>query len=224
MDIKKEYERWLANATADADVAAELKTLDSAKIEDAFYRDLAFGTGGLRGVIGAGTNRMNVYTVAKASQGLADYLKKNFETPSVAIGYDSRVKSDVFAKVAAGVFAANGVKVNIWPTLMPVPTVSFATRYLHTSAGVMVTASHNPSKYNGYKVYGADGCQITTEVAAEILAEIEKLDILRTSRSAILKQVWQTETSSTSRMRSTPHSWSRSRASLFCLAKKSTRT
>ena len=177
MDIKKEYERWLANATADADVAAELKTLDDAKVEDAFYRDLAFGTGGLRGVIGAGTNRMNIYTVAKASQGLADYLKKNFAEPSVAIGYDSRIKSDVFAKVAAGVFAANGVKVNIWPVLMPVPTVSFATRYLHTSAGVMVTASHNPGKYNGYKVYGADGCQITTEAAAELLAEIEKLDI-----------------------------------------------
>ena len=110
MDIKKEYERWLANATADADVAAELKTLDDAKVEDAFYRDLAFGTGGLRGVIGAGTNRMNIYTVAKASQGLADYLKKNFAEPSVAIGYDSRIKSDVFAKVAAGVFAANGVE------------------------------------------------------------------------------------------------------------------
>ena len=155
MDIKKEYERWLAKATADADVAAELKTLNGAKIEDAFYRDLAFGTGGLRGVIGAGTNRMNIYTVAKASQGLADYLKKNYSEPSVAIGYDSRIKSDVFAKVAAGVFAANGVRVNIWPVLMPVPTVSFATRYLHTSAGVMVTASHNPSKYNGYKVYAA---------------------------------------------------------------------
>ena len=186
MDIKKEYERWLANATADADVVAELKTLDDAKIEDAFYRDLAFGTGGLRGVIGAGTNRMNIYTVAKASQGLADYLKKNFETPSVAIGYDSRIKSDVFAKVAAGVFAANGVKVNIWPVLMPVPTVSFATRYLHTSAGVMVTASHNPSKYNGYKVYGADGCQITTEAAAEILAEIEKLDIFADVKTTVV--------------------------------------
>lgn len=120
---------------------------------------------------------MNIYTVAKASQGLADYLKKHYEKPSISIGYDSRIKSDVFAKVAAGVFAANGVQVNIWPTLLPVPTVSFATRYLHTSAGVMVTASHNPSKYNGYKVYGADGCQITTEAAAEILAEIEKLDI-----------------------------------------------
>ena len=163
MDINNEYKRWLEYATADSDVASELKTMDAAKIEDAFYRDLAFGTGGLRGVIGAGTNRMNIYTVAKASQGLADYLKKHDEHPSVAIGYDSRIKSDVFAKVAAGVFAANGVKVNIWPTLMPVPTVSFATRYLHTSAGVMITASHNPSKYNGYKVYGADGCQITTE-------------------------------------------------------------
>ena len=177
MDIKKEYKRWLVNATVDTDVTAELKIMDDAKIEDAFYRDLEFGTGGLRGVIGAGTNRMNVYTVAKASQGLADYLKKHFETPSVVIGYDSRIKSNVFAKVAAGVFVANGVNVNIWPVLMPVPTVSFATRYLHTSAGVMVTASHNPSKYNGYKVYGADGCQITTEAAAEILAEIEKLDI-----------------------------------------------
>ena len=183
MDIKNEYKRWLEYATADSDVASELKTMGAAKIEDAFYRDLAFGTGGLRGVIGAGTNRMNVYTVAKASQGLADYLKKHDENPSVAIGYDSRIKSDVFAKVAAGVFAANGVQVNIWPTLMPVPTVSFATRYLHTSAGVMVTASHNPSKYNGYKVYGADGCQITTESAAEILAEIEKLDIFADVRT-----------------------------------------
>lgn len=177
MVIKKEYERWLTNVTADSDVSCELKTMDDVKVEDAFYRNLAFGTGGLRGVIGAGTNRMNIYTVAKASQGLADYLNKNFSDPSIAIGYDSRIKSDVFAKVAADVFAANGVKVNIWPVLMPVSTVSFAVRYLHASAGVMITASHNPSKYNGYKVYGEDGCQITTEAANEILAEIEKLDI-----------------------------------------------
>lgn len=179
MNYNEEYKRWLTSATADADVATELKAIenDPARIEDAFYRNLAFGTGGLRGTIGAGTNRMNVYTVAKASQGLANYLVANFDAPSVAIGYDSRIKSDVFAKVAASVFAANGVQVNIWPQLLPVPTVSFATRYLGTSAGVMVTASHNPSKYNGYKVYGADGCQITTEAAAEILAEIEKLDI-----------------------------------------------
>ena len=179
MNYIYEYKHWLENATSDESVISELTNIagDETRIEDAFYRDLAFGTGGLRGVIGAGTNRMNVYTVAKASQGLADYLKKHYENPSVAIGYDSRIKSDVFAKVSAGVFAANGVQVNIWPVLMPVPTVSFATRYLHTSAGVMITASHNPSKYNGYKVYGADGCQITTEAAAEILAEIEKLDI-----------------------------------------------
>lgn len=177
MVIKKEYERWLTNVTADSDVSCELKTMDDVKVEDAFYRNLAFGTGGLRGVIGAGTNRMNIYTVAKASQGLADYLNKNFSDSSIAIGYDSRIKSDVFAKVAADVFAANGVKVNIWPVLMPVSTVSFAVRYLHASAGVMITASHNPSKYNGYKVYGEDGCQITTEAASEILAEIEKLDI-----------------------------------------------
>lgn len=183
MNYRKEYEHWCSQATADADVAAELQTMDDAKVEDAFYRDLAFGTGGLRGVIGAGTNRMNIYTVAKASQGLADYLQKHFDKPSVSIGYDSRIKSDLFAKTAAGVFAANGVEIYIWPTLMPVPTVSFATRYLHTSAGVMVTASHNPSKYNGYKVYGADGCQITTKAAAEILAEIEKLDIFADVKS-----------------------------------------
>lgn len=177
MSYMEEYRRWLEKATADADVAAELRAMSDVKIEDAFYRNLAFGTGGLRGTIGAGTNRMNVYTVAKASQGLADYLVKYFEKPSVAIGYDSRIKSDVFAKVAASVFAANGVKVHIWPQLMPVPTVSFATRHLGTSAGVMITASHNPSKYNGYKVYGDDGCQITSQAAKEILAEIEKLDI-----------------------------------------------
>ena len=176
-DIQKEYERWLSRAGADEDVARELRQMDGPRMEDAFYRDLAFGTGGLRGVIGAGTNRINVYTVAKASQGLADYLKKKFPTPSVVIGYDSRIKSDAFAKTAASVFAANGVRVHIWPTLMPVPTVSFATRYLGSSAGVMITASHNPSKYNGYKVYGSDGCQITTEAAAEILADIEKLDV-----------------------------------------------
>lgn len=179
MDTKELYQLWCACATEDRDVVEELKELAGKddKIEDAFYRNLAFGTGGLRGVIGAGTNRMNIYTVAKASQGLADYLKKNDAVPSVVIGYDSRLKSDVFAKVAAEVFAANGIQVHIWPSLMPVPTVSFATRYLHASAGVMITASHNPSKYNGYKVYGADGCQITTEAAKEILAEIEKLDV-----------------------------------------------
>lgn len=177
MNYIKEYERWLKNVKEE-DLATQLANMNDTQKEDAFYRDLSFGTGGLRGTIGAGTNRMNVHTVAKASQGLANYLVKKYgEDASVAIGYDSRIKSDVFARTAAAVFAANNVKVHLWPRLNPVPTVSFATRYLHTSAGVMVTASHNPSKYNGYKVYGADGCQITTEVAAEILAEIEKLDI-----------------------------------------------
>ena len=131
MNYTEEYERWLTNATEDEDVVQELKDMDDAKIEDAFYRNLAFGTGGLRGVIGAGTNRMNIYTVAKASQGLADYLIRMYgETASVSIGFDSRIKSDLFAKVEASVFAANGVKVHIWPELNPVPTVSFATRYL----------------------------------------------------------------------------------------------
>ena len=176
MSYMDEYKRWVENVK-DEELSDALKNMDEAQIEDAFYRDLEFGTGGLRGTIGAGTNRMNIYTVAKASQGLSDYLVKSFEEPSVAIGYDSRIKSDVFAKTAASVFAANGIKVNLWPRLNPVPTVSFATRYLHTSAGVMVTASHNPSKYNGYKVYGSDGCQMTTEAAATVLSEIEKLDI-----------------------------------------------
>ena len=178
--IRREYQRWLS--AANGDLAEQLVRMDAGQVEDAFYRDLTFGTGGLRGVIGPGTNRMNVHTVAKASQGLANYLKRHFAAPSVAIGYDSRIKSDVFAQVAAGVFAANGVKVHIWPQLMPVPMVSFATRHLETSAGVMITASHNPSKYNGYKVYGPDGCQITTQAAAEILAEIEKLDIFEDVR------------------------------------------
>lgn len=176
MNGRQEYQRWLERAT-DAELLEELKRMEESAIEDAFYRDLAFGTGGLRGVIGAGSNRMNVYTVAKASQGLADYLAKRFSTPSAVIGYDSRLKSDVFARVTAGVLAANGVQVHFWPQLTPVPTVSFATRYLRASAGVMITASHNPAKYNGYKVYGADGCQVTVEAAAEILSEIEKLDL-----------------------------------------------
>ncbi|GHV98047.1 phosphoglucomutase [Lactobacillus nasalidis] len=175
-NIKNEYSRWSKSAIADQDLSVELNGMNEDQIEDAFYRDLEFGTGGLRGTIGAGTNRMNVYTVARASQGLSNYLNKKYTNPSVAIGYDSRIKSDLFAKVASTVFVLNGIQVNIWPQLSPVPTVSFATRYLHTSAGIMITASHNPAKYNGYKVYGDDGCQITTETAAEILKEIEAID------------------------------------------------
>lgn len=181
IDVKSEFERWSTLATVDADIVSELAAIanDEDKVFDAFYRNLAFGTGGLRGVIGAGTNRMNVYTVAKASQGLADYVVKNFKESErkIAVSYDSRIKSDVFAKVSAAVFAENGIRVYIYPELMPTPCLSFAVRELSCAAGIMVTASHNPSKYNGYKVYGADGCQITTEAAEEILSEIEKLDI-----------------------------------------------
>lgn len=182
MDYKTEYNRWLENV-AEEDLKAELEAMDDAAIEDAFYRDLAFGTGGLRGTIGAGTNRMNVHVVAKASQGLGQYLLGKYKNPSVVIGYDSRIKSDVFAHRAAEVFVANGIHVHLWSELNPVPTVSFAVRELHASAGVMITASHNPSKYNGYKVYGADGCQITTEAAADILAQINALDIFADVKS-----------------------------------------
>ena len=190
MDYQKEYRRWLTKADMDPALLEELRTMDEKQQEDAFYRDLSFGTGGLRGVIGAGTNRMNIYTVAKATQGLANYLKEHFRAPSVAIGFDSRINSELFSKVAARVFAANGVKVHIWPELMPVPTVSFAVRELGCSAGVMVTASHNPSKYNGYKVYGADGCQITTQGAAEVLAKIEALDIFQDVRIMDFGTAW----------------------------------
>ena len=183
MDYKAEYKRWLEKVT-DVDLITELKAMNETAIEDAFYRDLAFGTGGLRGTIGAGTNRMNIHTVAKASQGLSQYLLSVTDEPSVVIGYDSRIRSDLFAKVAAGVFVSNGIKVHLWSELNPVPTVSFAVRELQASAGVMITASHNPSKYNGYKVYGSDGCQITTEVAAEILAEIQKVDIFSVAITA----------------------------------------
>lgn len=178
--IKNEYEVWKKKVTEDADLTAELTDMEGKEdqITDAFYQNLAFGTGGLRGVIGAGTNRMNIYTVGKASQGLADYINRHFpkEERKIAISYDSRIKSSLFAKRAAEVFAANGIRVFIYTELMPTPMLSWAVRSLSCAAGVMVTASHNPSKYNGYKVYGPDGCQITTDAAAEILGCIEKTD------------------------------------------------
>lgn len=169
----KEYHRWLQTVD-DNEILDELNTMDDSSIEDAFYRDLAFGTGGLRGTIGAGTNRMNTYVVRKASQGLANYLGQG---SSVVIGYDSRIKSDVFARESACVLAANGIKVWIWMQLNPVPTVSFAIRELEASAGVMITASHNPCQYNGYKVYGYDGCQITTDTAKDIYSKIKDIDL-----------------------------------------------
>lgn len=179
MNITEEYNRWLQHTADNEAIHQELLAMqaDQKLLEDAFYCDLAFGTAGLRGVMGAGTNRMNSYIVARASQGVANYLKQNHMQPAVVIGYDSRINSRSFAEITAEVFAGNGIKVYIWPELMPVPTVSFATRHLKAAAGIMITASHNPAQYNGYKVYGADGCQITTEAASSILAEINKLDI-----------------------------------------------
>ena len=179
MDYRDEYRRWLERVD-DEDLRRELLNMEDAACRDAFCRELGFGTGGLRGTLGAGTNRMNTYVVAKASQGLADWLGSG---ASVVIGYDSRLQSDVFARTAAAVFAANGLHVQLFPELLPVPTVSFAVRRLKASAGVMITASHNPCRYNGYKVYGSDGCQITSKAAAEILAEIRKLDVFSDVRS-----------------------------------------
>ena len=176
----QEYERWCALAKEES-IQKSLENYTEEEMEDAFYQDLKFGTGGLRGIMGAGTNRMKIYTVAKASQGLAQYLHQNNtkQSLSVVIGFDSRLQSNLFAETAASVFAANRIHVHIWPFLTPVPTVSFATRTLKASAGIMITASHNPKQYNGYKVYGEDGCQITPSAALKITEEIDSLDIFK---------------------------------------------
>ncbi len=175
----EKYSLWLKNAISDADLIAELNNImnNHDAINDAFYKELEFGTGGLRGVIGAGTNRMNVYTVGKASQGLAEYVKTVSQSPKIAIAYDSRIKSELFAKTAAGIFAANGIKVYIYKEQMPTPMLSYAVRYFKCDAGVVITASHNPAKYNGYKVYGSDGCQICLEAAEKVLSYINNIDI-----------------------------------------------
>ncbi|WP_195542585.1 phospho-sugar mutase [Massiliimalia timonensis] len=173
------YQRWVRQDLEDKDLQEELAAIngDVESIKDRFYKDLEFGTAGLRGVLGAGTNRMNIYVIRRATQGFADYINAKYKNGTVAIGYDSRIKSDVFAKETARVLAANGIKAYIYKELMPVPCLSFAVRRLHCSAGVMVTASHNPAKYNGYKVYGDDGCQITLEGANQVLENIGKVDI-----------------------------------------------
>lgn len=178
MDIETEYRKWLEQATDDNDLIRELKTMDEKTKQDAFYRDFAFGTGGLRGTIGVGTNRMNIYTVRKATKGIADYILDHVEKNDrkVAISFDSRIKSDLFAKTVAEVFASCGIHAYIYPTLSPVPTLSYATRYLKCAFGIMITASHNPSAYNGYKVYGKDGYQITDNMADTLLSYIEKVD------------------------------------------------
>lgn len=177
--INEKYELWCKKAAGDPDLIKELESIkgNEGAISDAFYKDLEFGTGGLRGVIGAGTNRMNVYTVGKASQGLAAYVNSVSENGSIAVAYDSRIKSDLFAKTAASIFAANGIKVYIYKELMPTPMLSFAVRRLRCDAGVVVTASHNPAKYNGYKAYGPDGCQLGLEAADYVLSIMNKVDI-----------------------------------------------
>lgn len=185
-NVKSNWMLWNTEQLEDVDLERELTLIsgDESAVTDRFYKDLEFGTGGLRGVIGAGTNRMNIYTVAKATQGYADYLKQNVTAPSVAIAYDSRIKSEEFAKVAAQVFAANGIRVHIYGELMPTPALSFAVRHLNCSGGIVITASHNPAKYNGYKVYGPDGCQITTRAAEEILGRIRAVDIFKGVKKA----------------------------------------
>ena len=176
----EEYKRWLAADLEDPDLKPELIRIEGNddEIKDRFAVSLEFGTAGLRGTLGAGTNRMNIWVVRQATQGLANWVKTQGGNQTVAISYDSRIKSDIFAKEAAGVLAANGIKVRIYDALMPVPALSFATRYYKCNAGIMVTASHNPAKYNGYKAYGPDGCQMTDDAAAIVYEEIQKTDIL----------------------------------------------
>lgn len=182
-DVRAELERWIANVS-DKELAAELAEMkkaadagdDSAAV-DAFFQDLAFGTAGLRGTLGAGTNRMNIYTVGRATQGFADYLNANFENPSVAIARDSRNKGELFVQVTASILAANGIVAHVYPKISPVPTLSFAVRDLGCSGGICMTASHNPAAYNGYKAYGPDGCQITSEAAKAISASIANTDV-----------------------------------------------
>ncbi len=178
MIVEELYKIWKVKASEDSDLIDELLQIEgnADEINDRFYKELEFGTAGLRGVIGAGTNRMNVYTVGRATQGLADYINSVAENGSAAIAYDSRIKSDLFAKKAAGVFAANGIKVYMYPELMPTPMLSFAVRRFKCDAGVVVTASHNPSKYNGYKAYGPDGCQLDVEASAKVFEFVNRVD------------------------------------------------
>ena len=175
-----DYKRWLGAELEDPALTAELQSISGQdeQIKDRFAVALKFGTAGLRGVLGAGSNRMNIYVVRQATQGLANWVKTQGGNQLVAISYDSRINSDVFARTAACVLAANGIRVRIYDALMPVPALSFATRYYGANAGIMITASHNPAKYNGYKAYGPDGCQMTDDAAAVVYAEIQKTDIL----------------------------------------------
>ena len=181
MDIKQTYNEWLENAVEDKDLKAELESIknNEDEIYDRFYTALKFGTAGLRGIIGAGTNRMNIYVVRQATQGLANYVLKKYGNGSVAISHDSRIKADLFMNEAARVLAANGIKVYITSELQPTPVLSYLVRYFKCQAGIMVTASHNPAAYNGYKAYGEDGCQMTDVAANTVYDEISKLDMFK---------------------------------------------
>lgn len=187
---QNEYKRWMSFDLEDCDLYPELAKVEGndEEIKDRFAVSLKFGTAGLRGVLGAGTNRMNIYVVRQATQGLANWVKKQGGSQTVAISFDTRLKSDVFSKTAAGVLAANGIKVRIYDAAMPVPALSFATRYYKCNAGIMVTASHNPSKYNGYKAYGPDGCQMTDDAAAIVYNEIQKTDVLTGAKTMSFAQ------------------------------------
>lgn len=182
---EKRYTQWLAQQGLEPELRQELDAMhsDAEKVTDAFYRDLEFGTAGLRGVLGAGTNRMNIYVIRRATQAVAQYLNETELPKTVAIGHDSRIKSDVFAREAAAVFAANGITAYLYPRLEPVPALSFAVRHLHCGLGVCVTASHNPAEYNGYKVYGSDGCQMTPEAAKRVVALLEHMDYFTSAKT-----------------------------------------
>lgn len=189
MDYKKEYSNWLSSEIVDEKTKEELrKVTDQKELEDRFYKNLEFGTGGLRGVLAAGTNRMNIYTVGKATQGLARYLLTHEENPSVCIAYDSRNMSIEFSQIVAKVLGGNGVKVYLYESLRPTPMLSFAVRYMGASAGIMITASHNPAEYNGYKVYGSDGAQIAGQAAEEILSYIEACDIFEGVKTIAIEE------------------------------------
>ena len=190
MNYLDSYNIWKSKQLEDLDLIAEMKEIEGndKEIKERFIKMLEFGTAGLRGVLGVGTNRMNIYTVALATQGMADYVKQQYENPTVAIAYDSRIKSDLFARITARVFAANGVKAYLFKELMPTPTLSFAVRQLHCSAGIVITASHNPSQYNGYKAYGDDGCQLNPEAAAKVLELASKTDIFEGVKKISLEE------------------------------------
>ncbi|NYC93722.1 phosphomannomutase [Clostridium acetobutylicum] len=177
MSYKEKFKAWLDSEYVDVETKKELEAIkDEKEIEDRFYKDLEFGTGGLRGVIAAGSNRINIYTVGKATQGLADYLNKNYNNASIAIAHDSRIMSREFAERAASVLCANGIKTYLFDSLRPTPMLSFTVRHLNCKAGIVITASHNPKQYNGYKVYNEDGNQLTDNAAAEVLDFIEKTE------------------------------------------------